>query len=152
MTTSLEPLPPPMVSAEDAAREKAARGENRAVEHVAELSREQAVTAISVTPSRAVAAAIGDSKSKRNKKKLNNRRVADTKKGKSAGSPKVGMRVSVRFDKGKMYAGTITKVKPIEKQKKDKKGVSNITIQYDDGTSEVTAFLDPDTVMNYQGE
>ena len=88
-TTSFKPLPPPMVSAEDAAREKAVRSENRAVEHVAELSREQAVKAIFVTPSPAAAAAIRDSKSKRNKKKLNNKRVADSKKGKSAGLPKV---------------------------------------------------------------
>lgn len=47
-----KPLPPPMVSAEDAAREKARSGENRAVEHVAELSGEQTISAIqSVTPS-----------------------------------------------------------------------------------------------------
>mmetsp|Transcript_5733 Transcript_5733/g.9026 ORF Transcript_5733/g.9026 Transcript_5733/m.9026 type:complete len:95 (+) Transcript_5733:2417-2701(+) len=63
-----------MVSAEDSAREKAVSGENRAVEHVAELSREQAVKAISVTSSSA-AAAIGDSRPKRNKKKMNNKRV-----------------------------------------------------------------------------
>ena len=51
--TPSKPLPPPKISPEDAAREKAASGENRAVEHVAELSREQAVKAISsaVTPS-----------------------------------------------------------------------------------------------------
>mmetsp|Transcript_18092 Transcript_18092/g.31877 ORF Transcript_18092/g.31877 Transcript_18092/m.31877 type:complete len:149 (-) Transcript_18092:49-495(-) len=76
-TTSCEPLPPPMVSAEDAAREKAVSGENRAVEHVAELSREQAVRAISVTPSPA-AAAVGDTKPKRNKKMVNNKRVGTT--------------------------------------------------------------------------
>ena len=44
-------LPLPAISAEDAAREKAISGENRAVEHIAELSREQAMKAISVTPS-----------------------------------------------------------------------------------------------------
>mmetsp|Transcript_27840 Transcript_27840/g.48138 ORF Transcript_27840/g.48138 Transcript_27840/m.48138 type:complete len:95 (-) Transcript_27840:13-297(-) len=66
-----------MVSAEDSAREKAVSGENRAVEHVAELSREQAVKAISVTSSSA-AAAIGDSRPKRNKKKMNNKRVGTT--------------------------------------------------------------------------
>jgi len=38
-------LPPPTVSAEDAAREKAAAGEHRGVEHVAELSSGQAVGA-----------------------------------------------------------------------------------------------------------
>uniref|UniRef100_A0A7S2P4P5 Uncharacterized protein n=1 Tax=Skeletonema marinoi TaxID=267567 RepID=A0A7S2P4P5_9STRA len=48
-------LPPPTISAEDAAREKAISGENRAVEHIAELSREQATKAISVTPSPAEA-------------------------------------------------------------------------------------------------
>ena len=44
-------LPTPTISAEDAAREKAISGENRAVEHIAELSREQAISAIAVTPS-----------------------------------------------------------------------------------------------------
>lgn len=49
---SNESLPPPIISAEDAAREKAVAGENRAVEHVAELSREQAIEAVAVvTPS-----------------------------------------------------------------------------------------------------
>ena len=44
---------PPSVSAEDAAREKLLSGENRGVEHIAELSREQAMRALSsvVTPS-----------------------------------------------------------------------------------------------------
>ena len=69
-----------------------------------------------------------------------------------AGLPNIGMRVSVRFDKNKMYGGTITKVKPIKTQKKDKKGVCNITIQYDNGTSEVTAFPDPDIVVACRGE
>ncbi|KAL3785466.1 hypothetical protein HJC23_008276 [Cyclotella cryptica] len=54
--TLSEPLPPPLISAEDAAREKAISGENRAVEHVAELSSEQAIKAISVTPLPSVAA------------------------------------------------------------------------------------------------
>jgi hypothetical protein len=49
--TAASHLPPPTVSAEDAAREKAISGEKRSVEHVAELSREQALGAISVTPS-----------------------------------------------------------------------------------------------------
>lgn len=46
-------LPPPIISAEDAAREKATAGEGRNVEHIAELSREQAIEAIAsaVTPS-----------------------------------------------------------------------------------------------------
>jgi len=47
-----QPLPPPVVSPEDAAKEKAISGENRAVEHVAELSSGQAIKAVSsVTPS-----------------------------------------------------------------------------------------------------
>lgn len=47
------PIAAPSVSAEDAAREKLLSGENRGVEHIAELSREQAMRALSfvVTPS-----------------------------------------------------------------------------------------------------
>jgi len=44
---SYVPLPPPLISAEEAAREKAESGENRAVEHIAELSKEQAAKALS---------------------------------------------------------------------------------------------------------
>eukprot|EP00571_Detonula_confervacea_P012392 CAMPEP_0172304510 /NCGR_PEP_ID=MMETSP1058-20130122/5901_1 /TAXON_ID=83371 /ORGANISM="Detonula confervacea, Strain CCMP 353" /LENGTH=1370 /DNA_ID=CAMNT_0013015761 /DNA_START=330 /DNA_END=4439 /DNA_ORIENTATION=+ len=72
-------------------------------------------------------------------------------KGKPVGLPEVGMRVSVRFDKCKMYGGAITKVKTIEKQTKNKNAVCNITIQYDDGVTEVAAFPDPDIVVAYQG-
>lgn len=61
-TAACKPLPPPLISAQDAAREKATSGENRAVEHIAELSREQAIKAISVTPSSSVA---GQEKKKR---------------------------------------------------------------------------------------
>ena len=58
-------LPPPMISAEDAAREKASAGEGRNVEHIAELSREQAIEAVAtVTPSPAVS-----KKSKRSHRK-----------------------------------------------------------------------------------
>ncbi|KAL7550912.1 hypothetical protein ACHAWF_014125 [Thalassiosira exigua] len=79
---SSKPLPPPLVSAEDAAREKALSGENRAVEHIAELSREQAVRATksAVTPSPAVGARVGkivtksDGKKNQKKKKI---RAAD---------------------------------------------------------------------------
>jgi len=47
-----KPLPPPRVSAEEAAQEKAISGENRSVEHVAELSSGQAIKAVStITPS-----------------------------------------------------------------------------------------------------
>jgi formamidopyrimidine-DNA glycosylase len=54
-------LPPPLVSAEDAAREKLIGGENRAVEHIAELSRGQAVRALaSVTPSPAKKSGLRD--------------------------------------------------------------------------------------------
>ena len=44
-------MSPPRVSAECAALEKFISGENRAVEHVAELSSEQAIKAVSITPS-----------------------------------------------------------------------------------------------------
>mmetsp|Transcript_39464 Transcript_39464/g.72801 ORF Transcript_39464/g.72801 Transcript_39464/m.72801 type:complete len:603 (-) Transcript_39464:197-2005(-) len=46
VTSASLPLPPPTVSAEEAAREKLAAGEHRGVEHIAELSREQAVQAL----------------------------------------------------------------------------------------------------------
>jgi hypothetical protein len=77
-----------------------------------------------------------------------------SKKGfKPLGFPEIGMRVSVRFDKCKMYGGSITDVKPIEKQaKSSKKAICNITIHYDDGVTEVAAFPDPDIVVAYQGE
>ena len=42
-----EPLPPPAISAEEAAREKASSGKNRAVEHVAQPA---PVKAIAMTP------------------------------------------------------------------------------------------------------
>ena len=45
-----KPLPPPIISAEDAAREKYISGENRAVEHVAELSGGQAKSCITPSP------------------------------------------------------------------------------------------------------
>lgn len=72
------------------------------------------------------------------------------KKGKAKSSsalPEVGMRVSVRFDKCKMYGGSITKVKPMEKQSRNKKALCNISIKYDDGVTETTAYPDPDIVV-----
>lgn len=74
-----------------------------------------------------------------------------SKKGKPAGLPEVGMRVSVRFDKAKIYGGVIADVKPVDKKVKNKKATCNITIQYDDGASEVAAFPDPDINVAYQG-
>lgn len=78
---------------------------------------------------------------------------SNSKGGKPAGLPEVGMRVSVRFDKGKVHGGAIAKVSPIEKKAKgkNKKALCEITIQYDDGVTEVTAFPDPDIVVAYQG-
>lgn len=73
-------------------------------------------------------------------------------KGNTMGLPEVGMRVSVRFDKSKMYGGAITKVKPSEKKTKNKMVVCSITIQYDDGVTEVSDFPDPDIVVAHQGE
>ncbi len=76
-----------------------------------------------------------------------------SKKGiKPVGLPEVGMRVSVRFDKCKMYGGVITDVKPVGSHSKNKKAVCNITIQYDDGVIEIAAFPDPDILLAYQGE
>ena len=66
----------------------------------------------------------------------------------SPGLPEVGMRVSVKFDKGKLYGGSITKVNHLaEKQSKNKKALCNITIKYDDGVTEVAAFPDPDIAL-----
>ena len=76
-----------------------------------------------------------------------------SKKGsKPVGLPEVGMRVNVRFDKCKTYGGTITGVKPVASNAKNKKTVCNIAIQYDDGVIEIAAFPDPDIVLAYQGE
>lgn len=76
-----------------------------------------------------------------------------SKKGmKPTGLPEVGMRVSVRFDKCKMYGGTITDVKSVGSYAKNKKTVCNIAIQYDDGVIEIAAFPDPDILLAYQGE
>jgi len=76
-----------------------------------------------------------------------------SKKGsKPVGLPEVGMRVSVRFDKCKLCWGTITHVKPVGSQAKNKKAVCNIAIQYDDGVTEIAAFPDPDIILAYQGE
>ena len=68
-----------------------------------------------------------------------------SKKGKVSGLPEVGMRVSVKFDKCKMYGGTITKVK---KQSKNQDALCNITIKYDDGVTEVAPYPDPDIVVS----
>lgn len=79
--------------------------------------------------------------------------LSSKKGGKPAGLPEVGMRVSVRFDKGKTHGGAITKVEPIEKKPKSrKKAICDITIQYDDGVKEVAGFPDPDIQVAYQGE
>ena len=83
------PLPPPVVNAQDAAREKASSGENRAVEHVAELSREQAIKAISVTPSPQHAAgkrkrtALIDTKSSAKKTEVASKAISKRKRSSS---------------------------------------------------------------------
>ena len=83
-------LPPPLVSAQDAAREKALSGENRSVEHIAELSREQAVKAIAVTPSPAVAT----------RKKQAGKRVAEIGGGFEANKSKEEAATETRKKKG----------------------------------------------------
>ena len=75
-----KPLPPPRVSPEDAAQEKAISGENRAVEHVAELSSGQAIKAVStITPSPVAAKKAGKRKgsvkSSPTKKRSNRRKL-----------------------------------------------------------------------------
>jgi len=75
-----KPLPPPRVSAEEAAQEKAISGENRAVEHVAELSSGQAIKAVStITPSPVAAKKVskrkGSVKSSPKKKRSSRRKL-----------------------------------------------------------------------------
>lgn len=75
-----------------------------------------------------------------------------SKKDKPLGYPEAGMRVSVRFDKCKMYGGTITSVKPMEnKDKQRKKAICSISILYDDGVTEIAPFPDPDIIVAHQG-
>jgi len=94
------PLPPPLVSSEDAAREKAISGENRAVEHVAELSREQAVKAIvSLTPS-PVASGDGKQLLKKRAKRVGKRRGGTETETESVndGTMKVRSRRRLKYD------------------------------------------------------
>ena len=73
-----KPLPPPRVSAEEAAKEKAISGENRAVEHVAELSSGQTINAVStITPSpvKKVSKRKGSVKSSPTKKRSSRRKL-----------------------------------------------------------------------------
>lgn len=75
-----------------------------------------------------------------------------SKKDKPLGYPEAGMRVSVRFDKCKMYGGTITSIKPMENNEKQrKKAICSISILYDDGVTEIAPFPDPDIIVAYQG-
>ena len=70
--------------------------------------------------------------------------------GGAPGMPEVGMRVSVRFEKGKMYGGTITKTSTADKssgKQAARKSSCNISIQYDDGVSEDATYPDPDIYL-----
>jgi len=57
--------------------------------------------------------------------------------------PEVGMRVNVNIDNFSTVGGVITKAKAPAKSGKNK-GLSMITIKYDDGVTEDTPFPDPD--------
>ena len=57
--------------------------------------------------------------------------------------PEVGMRVNVNIDNFNTVGGVITKAKAPAKSGKNK-GLSMITIKYDDGVTEDTPFPDPD--------
>ncbi|CAB9519085.1 specific demethylase 5C [Seminavis robusta] len=63
--------------------------------------------------------------------------------------PVPGMRVKVTFDRGQGFEGTISKVgTPVEEGVKSKKRMHvEIEIQYDDGSSEVLMFPDPDVSL-----
>ena len=76
--------------------------------------------------------------------------------GGSAGSavPEKGMRVKVRFEQDQFYYGHITHVteKEQEKGKKKKKRSAEITIRYDDGSTETAIFPDPDITLVMPGK
>jgi hypothetical protein len=63
--------------------------------------------------------------------------------------PMAGMRVQVRFDKNTYYGGTITRTSPHPPKKKSK--MANISIRYDDGSTEVATYPDPDIRLAMPG-
>ena len=68
-------------------------------------------------------------------------------------APEAGMRVKVRFDQDQFYYGTIDSVvdKDADKPKRKKRKSVDIKINYDDGSSEVAVFPDPDIVLVMPG-
>lgn len=68
--------------------------------------------------------------------------------------PEEGMRVQVRFDSDQFYHGSITSVKEkeTEKGKKKKKKAVEISIRYDDGSTEAAVFPDPDITLVMPGK
>lgn len=65
--------------------------------------------------------------------------------------PEVGMRVNVNIDNFSTVGGVITKAKAPAKSGKNK-GLSIITIKYDDGVTEDTPFPDPDIQLAPPGK
>jgi F/Y-rich N-terminus len=69
--------------------------------------------------------------------------------------PEVGMKVKVRFEKNQFFGGVITSVgelpAPGAKTKRKRKQV-DVTIQYDDGSTESFLFPDPDLSLELPGQ
>merc|ERR1719253_692280 len=125
-----EVLPPPAVSAEDAAREKAASGEHRAVEHVAELSRGQAVRAISVTPSPA------GTKARTHAASPSSSPAVPPEQARHLAQVVVGTKIEVYWpDDGVFYSGYIHSHHP-NREATGKHPGHEYTIHYDDGEVE----------------
>jgi hypothetical protein len=68
--------------------------------------------------------------------------------GSTVTSPGVGMRVKVRFDKTQYYTGVVVKVAESKKRRKQ----VEISIRYDDGSSETAMYPDPDIALLMPGK
>jgi hypothetical protein len=68
-------------------------------------------------------------------------------------TPAQGMRVKVRYDKNESHYGTITKATAAAKtsSKKSRKTEYSINILYDDESTEVATYPDPDIIMAMPG-
>ena len=66
--------------------------------------------------------------------------------------PEEGMRVRVRYEHDQYYVGTILEVGDEELDKKTNKNLTDIRIQYDDGSTEEAYYPDPDITLYLPGK
>jgi hypothetical protein len=66
-------------------------------------------------------------------------------------APTPGMRVKVRFDKNESHYGTITQATAVPAKKKSRKTEYSITILYEDESTEVATYPDPDIMLAMPG-